>query len=211
LTAGFTERQFKRYRTAQRRIRSHFGSAAAISQVSVTVGALPTSRGLLCGCVLHVAGNSGVKGLRASESYGFVQGPARQNAACPILHALRSQYLLQLDRFQTELFVIPTPALELASQLQQSHSRAAEPALEAARQLLQGIPKLRLQGCLKGPFHDAMQAKLQQLARTRNNEVISLDFDAIAARFLEVPAPGCVPDGEPLSQVERVSESRDSQ
>jgi hypothetical protein len=127
------------------------------------------------------------------------------------LHALRSQYLLQLDRFQTELFVIPTPALELASQLQQSHSRAAEPALEAARQLLQGIPKLRLQGCLKGPFHDAMQAKLRQLAHTRNNEVIPLDFDAIAARFLEEPPPVCVPDEEPLPRVDQVSESRDSQ
>lgn len=87
----------------------------------------------------------------------------------------------------------------------------AEPALEAARQLLQGIPKLRLLECRKGSFHDAMQAKLRQLVRRRNNEVISLDFDAIAARFLEVPAPGCVPDGKPLSRVERVSESRDSQ
>ncbi|MBM4093751.1 MAG: hypothetical protein FJ276_30740, partial [Planctomycetes bacterium] len=77
LTTGFTDRQFKRYRTAQRRIRGHFGSAAAMSQVSVTVGSLPTSRGLLCGYVFHVAGNSGVKGLRASEGYCLSQGPAR--------------------------------------------------------------------------------------------------------------------------------------
>ena len=33
---GLTEKQLKRYRTARRRIRSHFGSAGAISQVAVT-------------------------------------------------------------------------------------------------------------------------------------------------------------------------------
>lgn len=53
LKADITERQFKRYRTARRRIRSHFGSAAAISQVSVTVGSKMTPDGLLCGFVFH--------------------------------------------------------------------------------------------------------------------------------------------------------------
>ena len=190
LTTGFTDRQFKRYRTAQRRIRSHFGSAAAMSQVSVTVGSLPTSHGLLCGCVFHVAGNSGVKGLRASEGYCRAQGPARRGAASPILHALRSQYLLQLDQVRTELFIIPAHSLELASQLQESHDIASEPVQEAVRQLMHGIPQLTLHPCGKGPFHDAMQVKLEQLARTRSNEVISLDFDTIAAQFLEMPSPG---------------------
>src|SRR5690606_4351215 len=53
LKSSFSERQFKRYRTTRRRIRSHFGSAAAISQVSVTVGSLPMRGGLLCGFVFH--------------------------------------------------------------------------------------------------------------------------------------------------------------
>jgi len=43
---------------------------------------------------------------------------------------------------------------------------------------------------VKGPFHDAMQVKLAQLARTRSNEVISLDFETIAVQFLDEPSPG---------------------
>jgi hypothetical protein len=69
LKAELTEKQLKGYRTARRRIRSHFGSADAISQVSVTIGSKQTERGLLCGFVLQVAGHSGVAGLRASEGY----------------------------------------------------------------------------------------------------------------------------------------------
>ena len=58
LKSGLTEKQLKRYRVARRRIRSHFGSAGAISQVAVTVGSRTTRRGFLCGFVFQVAGNS---------------------------------------------------------------------------------------------------------------------------------------------------------
>lgn len=111
LKRGLTEKQFKRYRTARRRIRSHFGSEAAISQVSVTVGSKLSERGLLCGFVLSVAGNSGVKGLRASEGYCR---PAKgvTDTACSIIHVLRDQYLLQLEQVRTELFVISPSELE---------------------------------------------------------------------------------------------------
>ena len=51
LTTDFTDRHFKRYRTAQRRIRSHFGSVAAMSQVSVTVGVPVSLRNVpMSGC-----------------------------------------------------------------------------------------------------------------------------------------------------------------
>ena len=99
-------------------------------------------------------------------------------------------YLLQLDQVRTELFIIPAHSQALASQLQESHGIASEPVQEAVRQLMHGIPQLTLHPCVKGPFHDAMQVKLAQLARTRSNEVISLDFDTIAAQFLEMPSPG---------------------
>lgn len=162
-----------------------------MSQVAVTVGSLLTSSGLVCGCVFHVAGNSGVKGLRASEAYCRAQGSTRRGAAGPLLHALRGLYLLKLDQVRAELFIIPEPSLELARQLQDSHDIAAEPTHEVARQLMHGISRLTLRPCVKGPFHDAMQVKLEQLTRTRSNELISLDFDTIAAQFLEMPSPGC--------------------
>lgn len=187
LKQGFTERQFKRYRTARRRIRSHFGSAAAISQVSVTVGALPTREGLLCGFAFHVAGNSGVKGLRASEGYCRADKHTA-DAAWPVLHALRDQYLLMLDQFRTDLFIIPPATLELTRRLLEDDQSAATPAHDAAIRLLRQLPKLTLHPCIKGPFHDAMQAKLQRLAHTRSNEVTLLDFEEIVRNLIS-PAP----------------------
>jgi hypothetical protein len=185
LKTDLTERQFKRYRTARRRIRSHFGSAAAIGQVSVTVGSMTTPRGLLCGFVFHVAGNSGVKGLRASEGYCRTS-EFPSDAAWPVLHALRDQYLLQLDQVRTDLFIIPQASLELTRHLSDNLQPVSEPGHEAVRQLIQALSNLTLHACVKGPFHDAMQAKLERLNRSRSNEVISLDFGRIAAQILAI-------------------------
>ena len=183
LKTGFTERQLKQYRTARRRISSHFGSAAAISQVSVTVGSLMTPRGLLCGFVFHVAGNSGVKGLRATEGYCLASG-VPPDAACPVVHALRDQYLLQLDRVRTDLFIIPPASLELTRRLLVADQPASKPAHEAVRRLMRQLAKLTVHPCVKGPFHDAMQTKLEQLTHTGSNEVTSLDFHRIATCLL---------------------------
>jgi hypothetical protein len=142
-----------------------------------------TPRGLLCGFVFHVAGNSGVKGLRASEGYCRAGGLS-PDAAWPVLHALRDQYLLQLDQVRTDLFIIPPASLELTDRLLDSDQLASTPVHEATRRLMQELAELTLYPCVKGHFHDAMQAKLQQLARTRSNEVTSLDFDRVATCLL---------------------------
>ena len=183
LKTDLTERQFKRYRTARRRIRSHFGSASAIGQVSVTVGSKKTPGGLLCGFVFHLAGTSGVKGLRATEGYCLACGD-RSDAAWPVLHALREQYLLQLDQVRTDLFIIPPASLELMKRLFDGDQPVSTPMHEAVGRLMRALPKLTLQPCAKGPFYEAMQAKLEKLARTRSNEVTSLDFDRIATCLL---------------------------
>jgi len=183
LKSDFTERQFKRYRTTRRRIRSHFGSTAAISEVSVTVGSKVAPGGLLCGFVFHLAGSSGVKGLRATEGYSLAcRHPS--DAAWPVLHALRDQYLLQLDQVPTDLFIIPSASLELMHRLLDSNQPVSEPAHEAVRRLTLELPKLTLHSCVKGRFHDAMQAKLKQLTCTRSNEVTTLDFGRIVACLL---------------------------
>jgi hypothetical protein len=183
LKTDLTERQFKRYRTARRRIRSHVGSAAAISKMSVTVGAKKTPGGLLCGFVFHLAGTSGVKGLRASEGYCLARGP-RSDATWPVLHALRDQYLLQLDQVRTDLFIIPPTSLELMHRLLENDQPASEPGHEAVLRLMRELPRVTLQPCVKGPFYDAMQARLERLTRKRSNEVTSLDFERIATRLL---------------------------
>jgi hypothetical protein len=184
----FTERQIKGYRTARRRIRSHFGSADAIAQVSMTIGALPTSRGLLCGLVMNLAGNSGVKGLRATESYCLVGGVAA-DPACPVLHALRDQYLLQLEQVRTELFIIPPTSLDLARRLLASDQAVPEPIHEGLRMLLKHLANVTAQPCAKGRFRDGLQAKLTQLARTGSNEIKLLDINRIAYCLLHEEAP----------------------
>jgi hypothetical protein len=180
------ERERKRYRTARRRIRSHFGSAAAISQLSATVGSQNTPRGLLCGFIFHVAGNSGVKGLRVSEGYCLVTGSHStvSHDLLPILHALRDQYLLQLELVNTQLFIIRPTCLDRTRQLLDRDHTVSEPHDEAVRRLLREIPKLTLNACIKGKFHDAMQSKLNQLTKTRSNEVTAVDFDAIVSSLL---------------------------
>ncbi len=183
LKTDLTERQFKRYRTARRRIRSHFGSAAAISQLSVTVGSKITPGGLLCGFVFHLAGTSGVKGLRATEGYCLAR-ETPPDTAWPVLHALREQYLLQLDQIPSDMFIIPPATLALTHWLFESNQPASEPAHESVRRLMQELPQVTLHPCAKGPFYNAMQAKLEQLNRTRSNEVTSLDFGRMATCLL---------------------------
>jgi hypothetical protein len=183
LKADLSEKQFKRYRTARRRIRSHFGSAAAIGQVALTVGAQETPRGLLCGFVLHVAGHSGVSGLRASEGY-CLPADGLIDAACAVIHGLRDQFLLQLDQVHTELYVIPPPALDLCHRLLASPEPTAPPLREALRKLLHGIGRLTVHPCVKGRFFDAMARKLDQLRRRPGNEVTTVDFGQLTASLL---------------------------
>lgn len=185
LKTDLTQRQFKRYRTARRRIRSHFGSASAISQISITVGSKNTPGGLLCGFVFRLAGTSGVRGLRATEGYCLARRDS-PDAARPVLHALREQYLLHLGQVRTDLFIIPPASLDLTKRLLENDRPASAPLHEALRSLMWQLPKLTPQPCAKGPFCEAMQAKLKQLAHTRTNEVTSLDFDRIATCLLAV-------------------------
>jgi hypothetical protein len=182
LKADLSEKQFQRYRTARRRIRSHFGSAAAISQVSLTVGAQGTSRGVLCGFVLHVAGNSGVSGLRASEGY-CLPADGFTDPVCAIMHALRDLFLLQLDQVTTQLFVIPPAVRDLCQRLLEPPEPAV-PLHQAIGKLLQGTRELTVHPCVKGRFFDAMQRKLQRLRGGSSNEVTTVDFTRITANLL---------------------------
>jgi hypothetical protein len=184
LKSGLTEKQLKRYRTARRRIRSHFESARAISQVAVTVGSKTTRRGFLCGFVFQVAGNSGQKGLRASEGYCLpTAGDA--NAAYPVIHALRDLYLLQLEQVPTEVFVIPPMSLELSRRMLDSEAGEITESLAGSlNRLLQAVSCLSLHPCVKGRFFDSMQRKLEQLDRTGSNEVTRVDFSQLAKLLL---------------------------
>jgi len=190
LKSGLTDKQLKRYRTARRRIRGHFGSAAAISQVAVTVGSKTTRRGFLCGFVFQVAGNSGQKGLRATEGY-CLPTAGDDNAACPVIHALRDLYLLQFEKVHTEVFVIPPESLELSHGLLGSEAgETTESLARSLNVLLQAASCLTLHPCVKGRFFDSMQRKLDQLDRIGSNEMTRVDFAQLAGRLLMDEAEG---------------------
>jgi len=180
LTSALTERQLKRYRKARRRIRSHFGSARAISEVAVTIGSKMTRRGLLCGFVLHVAATSGIKGLRASEGYCHTPvGDA--HAALPVIHAVRDLYLLQLEQVRINLFVISPESLALCHRLLDSHEEETTDSFTSSlRLLLHSLSSLTLHPCVKGRFFDGMQRKLDQLIHSGSNEVTQVDFAQLA-------------------------------
>ena len=170
LKSTLTERQLKRYRTARRRIRSYFGSSRAIAEVAVTVGARPTKRGTLFGFVLHLAGSSGVKGLRGSEGYALAEGGGT-DPSCPVIHALRDLYLLQLEQVRVGLFIIPPESLDLSHQLVATTAPPDESMQLVLHKLLHGIDSLALYPCTKGRFFDGMDRKLDQLQHRGGNEI----------------------------------------
>ncbi len=186
LTCDLPQKSLKRYRTARRRIRSHFGSAAAISSVSMTIGSTRTPAGLMCGFVMNLSGNSGVPGLRAREGYSLPMDGS-SDVALPIIHALRDLYILQFEQVWTELFVITRSSLQLANELLSGPEppRGHDAVLW---RMMSGIERLKIHPCEKGHFFDSMTRKLHQLSSGRSNEITTLDLTKLAANLLG-PAP----------------------
>lgn len=197
LSNGFAEKQFKRYRVVRRRIRSHFGSAAAINQVSVTIGEKLTRNGLLCGFIVNIAGTSGVPGLRATEGYCLPIGDQTAPEYC-VIHALRDLYLLQLEQVSTELFVASPGALEICTHVLRTNL-AASPSSLALKALIDGIDKCKFTACTKGRFFDEMQQKLDQLSRGKKNEVTTVDFDQITTNLLSEQSDNLSEDSFPTT------------
>jgi hypothetical protein len=184
LKGTLTERDLDRYRTRRRRIRSYFGSEAWISAASVTIGARPSAKGHICGYFLALSGTSGVKGIRASEGYALVQDD-RWDASFCLIHALQQLFLLQLENVPTELFVSPPDALLRCQTALGMRTGPADPSsIEPLSVLLRGLKKVSVLPCVKGRFYDAMEAKLDQLARRHVNELVPVTFDLIINNIL---------------------------
>lgn len=185
LSAALSDKQRKRYRTLRRRINSHFGCQAAISQCSVTIGAQPLRNTTLAGHNVYLSGNSGVKGQRARESYCRFQHADGDRAAGLLLYALREVYLLRIHHVAIDLFVIPDECVQLARQMLERRTEYDCPVHEAARLLLDGLAKVSIHPCVKGRFYDAMQSKLRNLSQTRSNEITSYDCRNVAKQIVD--------------------------
>lgn len=183
---SLTEKRVKRYRTARRRINSHFGSHAAISECSVTVGTYRRGDRTLMGQSMRLAGNSGVKGQRVSETYCEFRSSDDDSTAIVLMHAVRDVYLLRVEHVTTSLFVIPDECLHLAHQMMDRQTAYDSPFHETARLLLHGLADVTIHPCVKGRFHDEMQSKLFGLSHKRTNEIVSLDHAKIAQDIMDV-------------------------
>jgi len=178
LKRSLTERQLKRYRTARRRIRSYFGSAAAISKVSITIGMNPAASQGLCGFFMHIEGTSGVKGLHATE--GYFHGPKGDlYGAASVVYALHELYLLQLEGKSTNLFIMEPAAYELSTKLVTISSKPGMNLHGVLQILLQNVTRVNLQLCRKGRCHDRMICKFDSLIQSVSNEVVVVNFDKI--------------------------------
>ena len=187
LKTRLNEQAFKKYRTRRRRIRSYFGSESNISQIALTVGARALEKGQITGFFLAAAGCSGVKGIRASEGYALATGSQYNPALC-LIHALREVYLLQLETVPVEVFLIPPDSLALGQQLLSQQTTASDsPPARSLSRLLHGLASARALPCAKGPYFDSMEHKLNQMARTPNNELVPVDFGRIIQVLNDTP------------------------
>ena len=106
-----------------------------------------------------------VSGLRASEGY-CLPADGLANPACAVMHALRDQFLLQLDQVPTQLFIIPSAVRDLCQRLLEPPAPAAQ-LHQALGKLLQGVSGLTVHPCVKGRFFDAMTRNWNNFAEVR--------------------------------------------
>jgi hypothetical protein len=182
LSANRSPKVLKAQRTRRRRIRSTFGSVDNIARVAWTIGARPHQGHLLCGYVMHAEGYRGVKGLRASEGYGLDRTMAPDPVQALVL-ALCEVFQLHLESVRHEFFIIPQATYDLAYKLAESPPASPSPLHDTLHQLLQAIPHKQVSPCVKGRFYEQMQRKLDQLASSVTNEIVTVDFGDLIQRL----------------------------
>lgn len=180
ITNELPEKTLRRYRTARRRIRSHFGSAQAIGQLSLTVGSLHHRSEMLCGFEINIGGGNGIKGLRATEGYARYEINSPHNALA-MIHGMREIFLLHLNGKHTEAFIIGDDSFNAAKMPDLSPVDTYDRAMQ---KMMDAIPKLRINPCRKGLFHDRMIKRLTSLQRKGSNEIRDIDFGELASRIL---------------------------
>ncbi len=182
LNAGQSLKTLKTQRTRRRRIRSYFGSVDNIAKVAWTIGSRPHQGHLICGYDMRVEGYQGVKGLRASEGYGIDRQLPPHPAQCLVL-ALCEVFHLHLEAIKHEFFIIPPSTFDLAREVTTQTTELDSPWEQTMQQLFHTIPHRQVSPCVKGRFYDQMQRKLEQLATSATNEIVTLDFSDIRQRL----------------------------
>jgi hypothetical protein len=187
LARFLSAQQLKQYRTKRRRIRAHFGSLDNIAATALTIGQIPTARGIVGGYQLKVDARHGVKTLSpASESY-FLDRSLRHEPLYSLVWALAHLFMLQLQSRPLTLFLCDAAVVGQCAAQGAAHAAGSSPATRAASRLVGAICEARAQHCVKGRFFDRMQAKLDQLARGDSNELVPVDMEAVTTALAATP------------------------
>jgi hypothetical protein len=175
-----SEHQLKQFRTKRRRIRAHFGSLDNIAATVLTIGQRPTPRGIVGGYLLKVDARHGAKCLSpASEGY-FLDPSGSGEPLQSLIWALAHVLMLQLESRPLTLFLCDSGVAEISAALIAGGATARNSVERMAVRLLATAKQPQAQACVKGRFFDRMQAKLDRLMAHGSNELIPIDFQAIA-------------------------------
>ncbi len=201
---GFlSEHQLKHFRTKRRRIRAHFGSADNIATAALTIGQRRTARGILGGYMLKLDARHRSKSLNpASESY-FLDHAGDDEPLRATCWALVHLCWLQLQQYPITLYQLDHAAIaRCAALLAQPDSTGSGIERMAAR-LFTVMPEIKAVECVKGRFFDRANDKLNQLARFESNELVPVDFQAMAAALFRTE-PETVKHCDPPAHTMRV-------
>lgn len=179
--AGFlSEHQLKQLRTKRQRIRAHFGSADNIAAIALTIGQRRTPREIVGGYVLKVDARHGTRSLSpASEGY-FLDPSGGSEPLQGLVWALAHVLMLQLEQRPLTLFLCDSDLAETCAALIAGRNMRRNSVERAAVRLLATAKQPQVQACVKGRFFDRMQAKLDQLTAHDSNELVPIDFQAMA-------------------------------
>lgn len=184
LTSTFTQKYIEKMRNKRRRIRSYFGDVANIDSIDFTIASEKISKAVVGGYFLKINARQSLKALmNASEGYCLDQTCG--HILSPVFYALSHLYCLHLSHVPVTLYIASSQALEMCRNLKKTATVIDDPVEQCVKLLLLHLTRVELMPCVKGPFFDRIQAKLNQIKYEKTNELVTVDFQAMTEIFLK--------------------------
>lgn len=184
LISTFTQNSIEKFRTKRRRIRSYFGDVANISTIDFTIATEKFSNGVIGGYFLKINARQSLKALlNASEGYCLDQTSA--HILSPVFYALSHLYCLHLSHIPITLYIASPEVLEVCQKLKTTAIITDDPVEQSVKLMLLYLNHVEFMPCIKGPFFDRIQNKLHQMKHEKTNELVTLDFLAMAEILLK--------------------------
>jgi len=184
LTSTFTQKCIEKIRTKRRRIRSYFGDVANIDSIDFTIASENISKAVIGGYFLKINARQSLKALmNASEGYCLDQTCA--HILSPIFYALSYLYCLHLSHVPITLYITSPQALEMCQNLKTKETVTDNPIEQSVKLMLLHLAHVEVIPCVKGPFFDRIQAKLNQMKHGKSNELVTLDIQAMTDILLK--------------------------